>query len=183
MATIVEGDLLKCDSEMIVHQGNCVTTFARGICQFIFAKYPYAEVYKKRPALSSDDEKLAKERNEPGTIEVREPGKNKTGPVVACLMAQIAPGKPGVWAREYKINRAEDTVEKRLSYFKNCLVKLIHVVESRKIKMVAFPYLIGCGLAGGEWNVYLEEINRFAQFLPGVTVLIYRKPTAFDAEK
>lgn len=133
--------------------------------------------------MSSDEAKLAEERDQPGTIVLRGPEENVTGPIVVCLMAQLAPGKPGLWAREYKVNRDEDTKEKRLSYFKNCLVKLIHVVESRKIKTVAFPYLIGCGMAGGDWNVYLEEINRFAEFLPGVTVFIYRKPTAFDQEK
>lgn len=40
MATQVDGDLLQCDAEMIVHQGNCASTRCRGICESIFTNIP-----------------------------------------------------------------------------------------------------------------------------------------------
>ena len=35
------------------------------------------------------------------------------------------------------------------------------------LKSIAFPFQIGCGLAGGDWNVYLNETERFANSFGG----------------
>jgi hypothetical protein len=32
-----------------------------------------------------------------------------------------------------------------------------------KIFKVAIPEFIGCGLAGGDWEIYLEMITKFSQ--------------------
>lgn len=148
------GDLLKCDAKMIVQQCNCVTTKAKGLSESISKLYPYAFVYTK-------DVKRV-----PGTIVVASPEKDQVGPLVACLFSQIAPGKPGAWSKQYNIDAADDTKEKRLHYFKTCLLLLVDAIKEKEIKTVAFPYNIGCGLAGGAWTDYNAAIEEFAQLLP-----------------
>jgi hypothetical protein len=42
-----------------------------------------------------------------------------------------------------------------------------------KPRSIAFPYLIGCGAAGGDWKLYLEQIERFAEEFD-IKVRIYK---------
>ncbi|CAD7964202.1 unnamed protein product [Amoebophrya sp. A25] len=43
----VDGDLLNCGADFIVHQTNCVTTSAAGLAKFLFTRYPYADMYTR----------------------------------------------------------------------------------------------------------------------------------------
>ena len=52
----------------------------------------------------------------------------------------------------------EDTQEEREQWFKECLETL---GENKKYQNLAFPYKIGCGLAGGNWDHYLPMIEDF----------------------
>jgi hypothetical protein len=117
--------------------------------------------------------------------------KGEKGPIVACLMAQIAPGKPGAWCKPYGIDPLLDDAASRLRYFKSALDALVTKITElgssngaggeggggggQGIKTVAFPCLIGCGLAGGSWSDYQAAIDEFAQrLLPDVRVFIYK---------
>jgi hypothetical protein len=40
---------------------------------------------------------------------------------------------------------------------------------------IAFPYKIGCGLAGGKWEDYESMIYKFAKENPNIKVKIYKK--------
>lgn len=52
--------------------------------------------------------------------------------------------------------------------------RLIH--ESLHVKKIAIPYGIGCGLAGGDWDVVMKIIvNEFNYTDRGPDVVIYRK--------
>lgn len=46
-----------------------------------------------------------------------------------------------------------DNVSKRLEYFENGLEKIKSI---KNLQSLAFPYKIGCGLAGGSWEDYLK---------------------------
>jgi hypothetical protein len=39
---------------------------------------------------------------------------------------------------------------------------------------VAFPHGIGCGLAGGDWELYRAAIEELAQTAPSTLVLVVR---------
>jgi len=43
----------------------------------------------------------------------------------------------------------------RLQWFKQCLAEIEKVI--RDTDVVAFPYNIGCGLAGGDWAQYFAQ--------------------------
>jgi O-acetyl-ADP-ribose deacetylase (regulator of RNase III) len=167
MLNYLTGDLLDLPNiDCIVQQCNCVTVRAKGLAQKIAEKYPYADVYTKR----------SPNRSLPGTVVYAEPDDNKNGnPIVACLMAQIAPSIPGSYVQVYQICPEDDTAAKRLQYFKQCLQDLSRETTQRNWNHIAFPCQIGCGLAGGDWRVYEAVIKDFVKSLPtSVNVSIVR---------
>jgi hypothetical protein len=78
---------------------------------------------------------------------------------VINIVGQINPGKPSVG----------DSSENRLQFFKNGLESI-----PRGIKSISFPMGIGCGLAGGNWNNYLNLIKQFKQNRPETRITIYK---------
>ena len=82
------------------------------------------------------------------------------------MFAQFYPGTPGF------PDSNKDGYLARENYFKQCLDKISKIKD---IKSIAFPYLIGCGIAGGNWNNYLDMILEFAESNPNIEVSIYDK--------
>ena len=195
----IEGDLLELKNiDCIVQQINCVTVTAHGLSASIAKKYPYADVYSsrtpykkglnraalesrpkmgsvilKRPPASSSNllSNFIKERKEENKI-VSQP------PVVACLVAQITPSKPGYYNQVYNISIEEDNKEARAQAFQQCLTNLAELMkkeENKTWKTIAFPYQIGCGLAGGNWKDYYSYIQEFVKVLDQeITVFIVK---------
>jgi hypothetical protein len=60
-----------------------------------------------------------------------------------------------------------DNSENRLSWFEESLQKLRvdikkkYKIEKTQLKLY-FPYKIGCGLAGGDWNEYSKVLEKFS---------------------
>lgn len=145
---ILAGDLLQCDATYIVHQCNCVTKGAAGLAAAMFRAYPSANVYADGSPRT------------PGTIAVR-------GRVVN-LFGQNLPGQ-----RECGDG---DSATMRQAWFRQGLHALLEMLHEAKedTNSVAFPYLIGCGLAGGHWPSYYAMICEFAAAAVGVHVFIVR---------
>lgn len=156
--THTRGDLLSptLQADCIVQQCNCLTSASKSLSLSIALRYTYAAVYEQRKGA----------RSTPGTVVFAEPPLPLDGPVVACLMGQIAPGKPGVWASRYRIDRNLDTPVARLAYFEAALALLRDKIVERGWTKVAFPFGIGCGLAGGKWDDYVHILNGWASTLP-----------------
>lgn len=105
----------------------------------------------------------------PGTIAVMggpcaEEDQEKRG--VINVFAQFCPGKPnrGHGPAEYKGITPNDGVlddeKQRLKWFKATLKQIAQLPE---LESVAFPYQIGCGLAGGDWKQYRAALEEFAE--------------------
>jgi hypothetical protein len=47
-------------------------------------------------------------------------------------------------------------------------------LKIEKLESIAFPWRIGCGAAGGNWEKYMKMIEGFSEYVDG-EVLIYRK--------
>ena len=69
-----------------------------------------------------------------------------------------------------------DDASQRLQWFFACLDAISDIPD---LTSVAFPYTIGCGLAGGHWPDYERALEDCANGLParGVTVTVYRLPS------
>ena len=137
MLTIYNGDLLDSDAQYIAHQANCISKGAAGVARAIYNKYPYSDVYYRRTSPSSM-----------GEIEIC--GNDDDERFIINMFAQYYPGES---------HYVEDMPDHRVVAFKSCLNKISEI----KMDSIAFPYLIGCGLGGGNWNTYLEILINFAE--------------------
>ena len=156
--TIVYADILS-HPGYIVHQCNCKTSRGRtlraaGLSAHIFKVIPEADIYSNERTY----------QRVPGNICIREK--------VVNLFGQRCPGK--VTARE--------TAAQRLAWFQKGLDELENFLKQEAeacsgmvdmLPPVAFPYKIGCGLAGGNWPDYWSCIQQFAARVPH-PVMIYR---------
>jgi len=156
---IVNGDLLESECTIIAHQCNCKTQSSAGLSKAIFTKFPYSDAYSERTNPDT-----------PGTIDIRGNGQDKR--YVANMFAQYYPSFPK-WKN--------DTAELRKQWFRKCLDYISGFIQENYIipesltenVSVGFPYLIGCGLAGGKWKDYeniLKDWSKTSQF----DVIVYK---------
>ncbi len=175
-ATVVEGDIFFGGDKMLVHQLNCASFGpAGGIAKAIFEIYPYANVYTRRGVVRRFDN--------PAHVYIdydhRPVDPVNPGPIVVGLLSQVFPGLPQKFSKKGGL---DDTEDRRVEYFKECLRILSMninqglVLGFGKGDTVAMPWRIGCGLAGGDWDVYLGLVQDFAATLPDNPVRIYRLP-------
>jgi O-acetyl-ADP-ribose deacetylase (regulator of RNase III) len=137
---VVSGSLLDVRAGVICHQANCTSRRAAGLARAIFDAYPAA--------------------SRAYSVHVRTPGTIDVTPVapalaVAHLFAQIRPGRCSG-------DDGEDSASARERWFSDALAALWCWVEREHPAVVAFPWGIGCGLAGGDWRAYHRMIDAFA---------------------
>lgn len=154
------------NADCIVQQCNCVTLNAQGLAASIASEYSYADLYGRRTGKNSFCATPATQ-DAPGTCILAKPPAGVTGPVVACLMGQVAPGKPSSSARKYGVPPGTDNIQCRLNYFQSALTELAGSCQKEQWKLVAFPFRIGCALAGGSWPDYLAMLQGFLDVVSG----------------
>lgn len=155
----------------VVHQANCLSRGARGLAKALFDAFPEANIYQDRD-----------EPSVPGMLLITRPG-------VVHLFAQFHPGGPTSAVRRqghcdiplpsladqsfqhhrrHSSYHIKEPASVRVHYMQSCLELLASRVLNTplppsKPKMVlAFPHLLGCGLAGGDWDAYKAMIEAFA---------------------
>jgi O-acetyl-ADP-ribose deacetylase (regulator of RNase III) len=152
---ILSGNLLDADTKYIAHQANCITSRALGLAHNIFLKWPTANIYSSRTKFHHDS---------PGTIKITE---NHTGPNIIHMFGQYGPGKPRGGQ-----NSRTDGYQLRKQWFFQCLRAIMSIGA---LESIAFPYGIGCGLAGGHWGDYSAMLEFFADKVgPDTRVVVYK---------
>jgi O-acetyl-ADP-ribose deacetylase (regulator of RNase III) len=158
---VVEGNLLDAGEDYIVQQCNCLSSTCHGLSRYIADRLPHADVYAKLPP----SERV------PGTIAVMGDRQNEERPVV-CAFSQFGMGKPGSY-NNVAFRLGEDSYRSRHDWFRSCLS---HIGKDLRPRSVAFPFKIGCGLAGGDWEKdYLPMLKEFDKDNPDTDVVIYRR--------
>lgn len=151
-AEIITGNLLNSDAKYIAHQANCLSSNAAHLAAAVFSKFPYADIYSERTI-----------PDKPGEIKICGNGKDQR--YIINLFGQYYPGRP-----KYP-DSSKDGHKAREKYFKSCLEKISQV---ENLESIAFPFGIGCGAAGGNWENYKDMIDNFADQLPDVRILIIK---------
>lgn len=156
MLEIVTGSLLESECQYIAHQCNCYSTRSVGLAAAVFNAFPWADVYSDRHQRGSDAAFF-------GSITIHGNPQLNQRPVIN-IYGQLYPGKslPG-----------RDSVTARLAAFREALARIARIPE---LSSIGFPYGIGCGLAGGDWNEYQKLLEGFAEQVSvnGVSVILYR---------
>jgi len=166
---IVQGSILDVKDGYILQQCNCITVFPHGLAASLAKAFPNTCPYYFRTPVS---ERLnvaeIKDRSEPGTVMIL-----GSQPQIVNMFAQYSPGKVTpvnrIWwqldsadGRDAYVNRVPDQTSDRERYFQNCLDALFdYFKETDEVVKIAVPYLIGCGLAGGNWNCYKTMLEDF----------------------
>lgn len=175
----VQGNLLNATEPVIVQQLNCLCVRGHGLAANIAKKFPYADVYGTRRALGNRNMAIPDDRGVPGEIVVSYPDNNVNGsnmPIVIGLYGQFDYGKPNLNGNYKYLKRTtqeQDNYELRVQWFSEALEKLKIWLINNHIPAVAFPYGIGCGLAGGDWKIYSQLLKNFAEQSPH-KVIIYK---------
>lgn len=155
MLEVITGSIFDSKEKYICHQCNCITHRSAHLAKTVFDRYPYADVYTAR---TSPDL--------PGSIIIRGDGEDKR--FIIALLGQYYPGSPKF------PDSILDGKKARERYFHKALMAVARIPN---LESVAFPYKIGCGAAGGDWNYYFGTINNFAQYVEkeqGAKVVIYK---------
>ena len=159
----------------IVQQENCIGCDGRGLADAIAKKLPYGCSYKNRRRMPPANKfAVPDDRSTPGTIDVRKPptalsGTNAGCPIVINLFAQWGMGAPGKYNRVSPAPPS-DSARTREYWFRDCLHAIAQI--NPPLESIAFPYKIGCGLAGGNWVAYEAMIFEFAAMCPMTQVII-----------
>lgn len=146
----VKGDILGSHADVIIHQVNCQGVMGAGLAKQIRDKYPV--VYLAYKALCDDDERM----------------RMRTGQSQSGLLGRIQV----CYKDNYPIGRVEDPQvivnlfaqdrygrEQRYTDYEALRLCLEKVNQRFAGKSVAVPYKMGCGLAGGDWNVVSRIIK------------------------
>lgn len=170
MIKVVYDNLFNAKEKYLCHQCNCVTNKAAHLAKDVFSKYPYADIYSERQKMDGSIYIEHKEPlTKPGSIIIRGNGLDQR--YIINLLGQYYPGKP-----QY-INRLLDSPEIRENYFYKTLLCIAKIPN---LESIAFPWKIGCGAAGGNWDNYLGNITNFAKYIydqQKAEVVIYRLDT------
>ena len=157
--------------EGICQQLNCVGCDGMGLAEAVEKKLPYGCSYQNRRRQRSGNFAIQEDRATPGTIDVRRPPgdeANEDGkPIVINLFAQWELGPAEKFDR-VRPAPPDDSEATRQGWFRECL----NAMSKLKLKSIAFPYKIGCGLAGGNWMEYEDMIQKFACDNPETEVII-----------
>ena len=161
--------------DAIAQQENCVGCDGRGLADAIAKALPYGCSYADRRRMPPANKfAVPADRATPGTIDVRRPppavfGGGGGRPIVINLFAQWEMGAPGKYNRVSPAPPS-DGKPARERWFRECLQAISALRPP--LRSIAFPELIGCGLAGGSWPAYEAMLVEFAAANPQTQVVI-----------
>jgi hypothetical protein len=156
MIPIKYKNIIYAEEKYIMQQCNCLTITSHGLSKTLADYFPHGDAYKGRRPMGRRNCAIKEDRQEPGSVGIIEGDDNL--PQIICLYTQFRPGKT---TSKYSYpTDYPDQDNDRLRYFVEGLDCLLDYFEDECVK-IAVPYKIGCGLAGGNWEIYLKLLTDF----------------------
>ncbi len=140
-----QGNLLDSDCTVIVHQVNCLGIMDEGIAKQIKEKYPC--VYEDYKRICDQQEEIGDLLGHVQIVDTKE------GKYIANLFSQKDTGR-----NEYKTNY--EAFDRGCEILSGIIIGKNNNPEIHNKWTIAFPYSIGCGLAGGTWKKVYDIINK-----------------------
>ncbi|MBO3795697.1 Appr-1-p processing protein [Bacillus subtilis] len=144
MIKIVKGNILDASEDIIVQQVNCKGVMGAGLAKAILNKYPNV----KKEYQSFRNFHLNKGLTDKDLLGLVNYVRVSDVKVIANIFGQV----------NIKKNRFDNTVYTKTDALTRGL-KEVKELSKQLNKSVAIPYGIGCGLAGGDWNIISELIE------------------------
>lgn len=146
---VLVGDLLRVDSEVIAHQFDCNNMQLRGrLANSIFTEL----------GVNACEGRIADHRNPKNATTTTQ----ATPGSIRCTQSAVNQK----WVVQLHAQQEDDiSLEKnhRLTWFTHCLHQLAKFMIENEFKTIAFPYLIGCKHAGGDWIRYEATIELWSR--------------------
>ena len=147
-----EGDLLESNLDILAHQSNCMGVMGAGIALSIKNKYPKVFSQYKQVTNSYKDKKQLMGRcllisEEGKIIKLDNRIENNNVKIIANLFGQYSYGKG---------------LQTDYQALKKALLELKKFAQNNNLS-IGIPYGIGCGNAGGDWNIVegiIEDVFR-----------------------
>jgi O-acetyl-ADP-ribose deacetylase (regulator of RNase III) len=159
----IEGNLIEMfkrgELDVIAHGCNCYATMGAGIAYTIGNEFPEAKVADEELDLPNGYKRLGKLSYAEISIDDNH---NYAEPLLFNLYTQLNPGRDfRIHAFKKSLLAMKRVIKKEMSYKEFGTDKL--TFEPSKIR-VGFP-LIGCGIAGGDWDevkaILIKEFERY----------------------
>ncbi|MEC1270046.1 Appr-1-p processing protein [Bacillus vallismortis] len=144
MINVVKGNILDAIEDIIVQQVNCKGVMGAGLAKSILNKYPNV----KKEYQSFRNFNLNKGLTDKDLLGLVNYVRVSDGKVIANVFGQV----------NIKKNHFDKTVYTKTEALTRGL-KEVKKFSKQLNKSVAIPYGIGCGLAGGDWNIISELIE------------------------
>ena len=144
------GNLLESDVPAIIHQCNCFHTMGSGIARQLVLKYPIIYDVDKQTKYA--------DKSKMGNFSFAEINSQNLK-VIINLYSQYNYG--------YGLHTNYDALE-------NGLNKAMNFLNERKIYRVGLPYLIGCGLAGGNEKIVFAILERVQSNWKSINIELYK---------
>lgn len=167
MSKIIRGDIFKEQWDVMMHVANCYHTMGGGIAAVIAQKFP---------CVLEADKQTPRNESKLGTFSNAFLKHDTVFPMVFNLYAQSGIGSDGhPMHRNLRYDAFFDSLYRAFRETNMCAAAC-----GLPSITVALPYGIGCGLAGGNWEItkkIIDEVEKIAQaaFKPRtVNVNIYK---------
>jgi O-acetyl-ADP-ribose deacetylase (regulator of RNase III) len=151
MIKIIDGNILNATEDIICHQVNCKGVMGAGLAKQIRNKYPYVyEEYVKLIKWATEEYKRGHSKTDSllSSCQFVDTPDDK---VVANIFGQEGYGRGRIQTDYVALSKGLQSIRESIIDSNSPLFN----------KSVALPYGIGCGLAGGDWNIIrrmIEEI-------------------------
>lgn len=162
MIKIVEGNILNSPDTFIAHQCNCTGKYVGGVAAAIFEKWPSA------------NDNIRSTQGKFGTIKIHKVEKKKF--VVNMFSQYHSGGLDELFGK--------DSAQDRMLRFYDALFIMHRTLKYKTERLIfkdlpltiSFPYLIGCGIAGGDWEAYFSMLEGFSNVIEnqGGQVTLYK---------
>lgn len=162
MIKIVKGNILNSPDTFIAHQCNCTGKYVGGVAAAIFDKWPGA------------NDNIRGTQGAFGEIKIHKVEKKK---FIVNMFSQYEGGG----LIEFT---GKDSAEDRVIKFANALDIMTRALKDEVRRLIfkdlpltiSFPYLIGCGIAGGDWEIYSAMLEKFSDAIEkqGGQVTLYK---------
>lgn len=158
----IKGDIRDTDCELIAHGVNCQNVMGSGVAKALSDKWPIVKAIYHEYF----------EEFDPG-----QDGENFLGEI-DCIHIERSLGRPSPRSNLFLVNCFTQQFygydgKKYLDYsaLARSLGKVRELCENYDINEIAIPK-IGCGLAGGDWNI-VKDIIESELASKGITVKVY----------
>lgn len=139
---MINADITTIENGVIIHQVNCLGVMGAGVARAIRNKWPKAYYEYKAFVVGRNDTPLGLTN----LVEIND----------QLYVANFF-GQDGIGGKQ---DTDYTAWEIGLPYLKN----MLESNEKTKLLPIYFPYLIGCGLGGGDWDIILKMIlNTFKE--------------------